>query len=85
MNMYEIECNYLHEHVLQSWSCNTNCWCHSITMTCEVGKIFSFEILAECSRSKARAGLLHLPHHTVNTPVFMPENFDSNCGNNPAI
>lgn len=41
-------------------------------MTCEVGKIFSFEILAECSRSKARAGLLHLPHHTVNTPVFMP-------------
>jgi queuine tRNA-ribosyltransferase len=33
---------------------------------------FSFEIVAECSRTRARAGLLHTPHGTIETPVFMP-------------
>ncbi|XP_002736484.1 queuine tRNA-ribosyltransferase catalytic subunit 1-like [Saccoglossus kowalevskii] len=32
----------------------------------------SFKILAECSTTKARTGKLKLPHHTVDTPVFMP-------------
>src|ERR1700735_711323 len=32
----------------------------------------SFEIVAECSTTRARAGLLHTPHGTVETPVFMP-------------
>ncbi|CAB3368594.1 Hypothetical predicted protein [Cloeon dipterum] len=29
-------------------------------------------VLADCSTSKARTSLLTLPHHTVETPVFMP-------------
>jgi queuine tRNA-ribosyltransferase len=33
---------------------------------------FSFEVVAECSRTRARAGLLHTPHGTIETPVFMP-------------
>ncbi|MGE5648237.1 MAG: tRNA guanosine(34) transglycosylase Tgt [Acidobacteriota bacterium] len=32
----------------------------------------SFEIVAECSRTGARAGILHTPHGDVETPVFMP-------------
>ena len=31
-----------------------------------------FEVVAECSRTRARAGLLHTAHGTVETPVFMP-------------
>jgi queuine tRNA-ribosyltransferase len=33
---------------------------------------FRFEIQAECPVTRARAGLLHTPHGTVETPVFMP-------------
>lgn len=32
----------------------------------------SFKILAECPVSKARVAKMRLPHHTVDTPVFMP-------------
>ena len=32
----------------------------------------SFELLAECPVTGARAGLLHTPHGDVETPVFMP-------------
>jgi queuine tRNA-ribosyltransferase len=32
----------------------------------------TFEIVAECSTTRARAGLLHTPHGTIETPVFMP-------------
>src|ERR1035437_8556931 len=32
----------------------------------------SFELVAECPRTRARAGLLHTPHGTIETPVFMP-------------
>ncbi len=32
----------------------------------------SFEILAECPKTGARAGVLHTPHGDVETPVFMP-------------
>ena len=31
-----------------------------------------FDIVAECSDTGARAGLLHTPHGTIETPVFMP-------------
>ena len=31
-----------------------------------------FKILAECPVSKARVSSMVLPHHTVDTPVFMP-------------
>jgi queuine tRNA-ribosyltransferase len=31
-----------------------------------------FEVVAECPHTRARAGLLHTPHGTVETPVFMP-------------
>ena len=32
----------------------------------------SFEVVAECPVTRARAGLLHTPHGTIETPVFMP-------------
>ncbi len=32
----------------------------------------SFEIQAECPHTRARAGLLHTAHGTIETPVFMP-------------
>jgi queuine tRNA-ribosyltransferase len=32
----------------------------------------SFEVVAECAETRARAGLLHTPHGTIETPVFMP-------------
>ena len=32
----------------------------------------TFEVLAECPETRARAGLLHTPHGTIETPVFMP-------------
>ena len=32
----------------------------------------SFEIVAECPHTRARVGLLHTPHGTIETPVFMP-------------
>jgi queuine tRNA-ribosyltransferase len=31
-----------------------------------------FELQAECPVTRARAGLLHTPHGTIETPVFMP-------------
>ncbi|MGO9230299.1 MAG: tRNA guanosine(34) transglycosylase Tgt [Bryobacteraceae bacterium] len=31
-----------------------------------------FEVVAECARTRARAGLLHTAHGTIETPVFMP-------------
>ena len=31
-----------------------------------------FEIVAECSRTRARAGVLHTAHGSIETPVFMP-------------
>ena len=33
---------------------------------------FSFELLAHDKASKARAGILHTPHGSIETPVFMP-------------
>ena len=35
-------------------------------------KSLEFEVVAKCSRTKARAGVLKLPHACVMTPVFMP-------------
>jgi len=32
----------------------------------------TFETVAECPLTRARAGLLHTPHGTIETPVFMP-------------
>jgi len=31
-----------------------------------------FDIVAKCSTSKARVSRMRLPHHVVDTPVFMP-------------
>ena len=38
----------------------------------EVQCALSYNILAECSTSKARTAILTLPHYEVETPVFMP-------------
>ncbi|MFB3825709.1 MAG: tRNA guanosine(34) transglycosylase Tgt [Bryobacteraceae bacterium] len=32
----------------------------------------TFETVAECPATRARAGLLHTPHGVIETPVFMP-------------
>lgn len=32
----------------------------------------AFKVVGKCSKSKAKASLLTLPHHTVETPIFMP-------------
>ncbi|HEX7509959.1 MAG TPA: tRNA-guanine transglycosylase, partial [Chitinivibrionales bacterium] len=37
-----------------------------------IGNNFSFELLAHDKASKARAGILHTPHGSIQTPVFMP-------------
>jgi queuine tRNA-ribosyltransferase len=34
--------------------------------------VATFELVAECNETRARAGLLHTAHGTVETPVFMP-------------
>lgn len=31
-----------------------------------------FDVIASCSATRARTSLMKLPHHTVETPVFMP-------------
>ncbi|XP_063838776.1 queuine tRNA-ribosyltransferase catalytic subunit [Ostrinia nubilalis] len=35
-------------------------------------KALTFHVQAECKTSRARAGLMQLPHYNVKTPVFMP-------------
>ena len=32
----------------------------------------TYKVLGSCSTSKARVGIISLPHHNVETPVFMP-------------
>ena len=32
----------------------------------------TFQILAQCKVTKAKCSLMTLPHHVVETPVFMP-------------
>jgi len=44
-----------------------------VSLTLESGLAqIRFETLAECSVTRARAGLLHTAHGTIETPVFMP-------------
>lgn len=33
---------------------------------------FEFELIKECPRTGARAGILHTPHGDIKTPVYMP-------------
>lgn len=35
-------------------------------------KALSFTVQSECTLTKARSGLMKLPHYEVKTPVFMP-------------
>ena len=35
-------------------------------------KYFSFELLKEDKKTKARVGILHTPHGDIETPIFMP-------------
>ena len=34
--------------------------------------VATFELVAECDQTRARAGVLHTAHGTIETPVFMP-------------
>ena len=31
-----------------------------------------FEVFAQCPKSRARTSIVKLPHHEVETPIFMP-------------
>ena len=44
----------------------------SVELPGEVQCALSYNILAECSTSKARTAILTLSHYEVETPVFMP-------------
>ena len=33
---------------------------------------FKYELLHECKKTGARAGILHTPHGDIETPIFMP-------------
>jgi queuine tRNA-ribosyltransferase len=44
--------------------------CATLSTSPSVHSPLRFEVLA--TKGKARAGLLHLPHGTIETPVFMP-------------
>ena len=35
-------------------------------------KYFQFELIKECPKTGARAGIFHTPHGDIKTPVFMP-------------
>ncbi len=35
-------------------------------------KYFKFDLIKECKKTGARAGVLHTPHGEIKTPVFMP-------------
>lgn len=37
-----------------------------------MNKNFSYELVAEDPKSRARAGILHTPHGSIETPTFMP-------------
>ena len=32
----------------------------------------TYELIKQCSKTGARAGRLHTPHGTFDTPIFMP-------------
>ena len=34
--------------------------------------VINYELIAQDSKTGARAGLLHTPHGTFTTPMFMP-------------
>ena len=34
--------------------------------------MFEFELIKECPKTGARAGVLHTPHGDIKTPVYMP-------------
>jgi queuine tRNA-ribosyltransferase len=44
----------------------------AIGLQSNLNRTFSFEIVAECRHTRARAGLLHTSHGDIETPVFMP-------------
>ncbi len=35
-------------------------------------QFFKYELIKECKKTGARAGLLHTPHGIIETPIFMP-------------
>ena len=36
---------------------------------------FFYEIIKECPKTGARAGIFHTPHGDIETPIFMPDTF----------
>ncbi|HEX8033535.1 MAG TPA: tRNA-guanine transglycosylase, partial [Ktedonobacterales bacterium] len=42
------------------------------THTLPEGQALSFEVVARCGETAARAGIVRTPHGVIQTPVFMP-------------
>ena len=55
-----------------NWSAVKSKMADNVELPGEVQCALSYNILAECSTSKARTAILTLPHYEVETPVFMP-------------
>lgn len=45
-------------------------------------KALSFTVQSQCLKTRARTGLMKLPHYTVKTPVFMPVGTQVNTNKN---
>ena len=55
-----------------NWSAVKSKMADNVELPGEVQCALSYNILAECSTSKARTAILTLSHYEVETPVFMP-------------
>ena len=42
-------------------------------------KAITYELLHECKQTGARRGIIHTPHGDIQTPIFMPVRYTSNC------
>ena len=47
-------------------------WAALLKNTAKGNVMFEFELIKQCERTGARAGILHTPHGDIKTPVFMP-------------
>ncbi len=45
---------------------------NNVPLQSELPRQITFELLAECPETRARAGILHTEHGDIPTPVFMP-------------
>lgn len=67
----QIECHACAESVRSRTGGSRDPWRWPVYAR-DIDSPIRFEIVAECSHTRARAGLLHTAHGSIETPVFMP-------------